>query len=103
MRQVDRALSPQYSGEVVAAPAPAVRSVWRQQMWPAVGVALVGAGRELLPEVLAAWRASAPTKSDSALLVGQGLRQGDKSASRSQAGVQARGWQHRRRAMRRGF
>lgn len=34
------------------------RSIWRDAIWPALGSALIWAGRELLPEVLAAWRAS---------------------------------------------
>jgi Fe-S-cluster-containing hydrogenase component 2 len=34
------------------------RSIWRRSFWPALGSALVWASRELLPEVIAAWRAS---------------------------------------------
>ena len=31
---------------------------WRSRLWPMIGSALVWATRELLPEVIAAWRAS---------------------------------------------
>ncbi len=46
----------QPSVEVLPADAP--RSAWRHAVWPALGSALVWASRELLPGVLAAWRAT---------------------------------------------
>jgi Fe-S-cluster-containing hydrogenase component 2 len=89
--------------EIVPAPARATQSVWRRQIWPAVGAALVWTSRELLPEVLAAWCAAPPSKRNSALPADQALPQGQQSGPRTQGGVQACGRQHRRREMRRGL
>jgi ferredoxin len=40
-------------------PATQAVTTWRSRLWPAIGGALAWAGRELLPELLAAWRESA--------------------------------------------
>lgn len=43
---------------IASSPAAGTRVAWRGSFWPALGSALVWAARELLPEALAAWRAS---------------------------------------------
>jgi ferredoxin len=53
------ALRPQHA-EVP--PAAGSRSIWRSSFWPALGSALVWAGRELLPELLRAWGQTSMTR-----------------------------------------
>lgn len=43
---------------LVPSPTAGTRLAWRRSFWPIVGSALVWVARELLPEALAAWRAS---------------------------------------------
>ncbi len=72
--------------------APSVTS-WRSRLWPAVGSALLWAGRELLPALLAAWRESVSS------LPTQGATEGATSRKSCLAGRQARRrwrWRSRR-------
>ncbi len=54
----ETALEPVKPTQIEVLPAAAPRSIWRSAVWPALGSALIWAGRELLPQVLAAWQAS---------------------------------------------
>ena len=79
--------------ELVTAPKRATHSVWRWQVWPAVGAALLWASRELLPELLSAWQASAASRANLGGTGGQILPQSD----RIRQGGLAVGWKRGRR------
>lgn len=54
----ETALQPAKPAQVEVLPAVKTRSIWRSAFWPALGGALIWAAQELLPEILAARRAS---------------------------------------------
>jgi hypothetical protein len=101
MDQRDKAMQPASESLLIpaswdeAVPVPATHSVWRR-MWPAVGAALIWASRELLPQLLAAWRAGTPESMKPKPADSQGLPHSDTGRQGKSGGP------HRWGAVRRG-
>lgn len=84
----ETALQPVQQPSIEVLPAAAPRHIWQHAFWPALGSALVWASRELLPGILAAWRATN-------VGIAQPIR-GAPSVSRQFTAARGAGHRHRR-------